>query len=279
MIQGQVLRAVAPAVKRWRAVPRTHLIETCRLDPRPRDAADGGVRWAAARIPLSELRGRVHELPPPGDVLRVVGARNLVAQTIELLASLGRPGLPDSEAPPAEDGARYRLWRPSAFLARVAPRLRPGRALDLGCGGGRDAVFLAAAGWQVEAVDILPDALEIGRELARRYLDEPNGVQWIQADLEAGVPGDARRFDLVVMVRYLDRRLLREARALLRPGGSVVVETFTTLHRERHGRPARDASVLHVGELEALLDGLGIRMLEEGWCGEAHLARGWATLR
>jgi SAM-dependent methyltransferase len=257
-------------------MPGTRLIKTCRLDPRPRDASDAKSRLAAARIPVDELRARVHELPPVGIELQVVASADLLARTIELLASLGRCGAPAADAPAAAPGARYRLWRPSAFLARVAPALPPGRAIDLGCGGGRDAVFLAAAGWQVAAVDVLPDALDIGRGLAARYLDDASAVRWVQTDLNAGVPEAAPPFDLIVMVRYLDRRLLRAARALLRPGGSIVVETFSTLHRARHGRPTRDAHVLEPGELRALLDGLEIRALEEGWSGDAHLARGWA---
>lgn len=258
-------------------MPRTRLIETCRLDPGPAAATDPRTRPAAAWIPVDQLRDRTHELPPREVKLQVVAAADLLARTIELLASLGRRAAPAGETPAAPPDARYRLWRPSAFLARVAPALVPGRALDLGCGGGRDAVYLAAAGWQVAAVDLLPDALDIGRDLAMRYLDDPGAVRWIQADLGAGVPGNEPPFDLIVMVRYLDRRLLREARRLLRPGGSIVVETFTTLHRERHGRPARDAHVLKPGELRALFDGFQVRALEEGWSGDAHLARGWAS--
>ncbi len=255
------------------------LIETCWLDPTPVDAGGETSCWAAAHIPLTQFRERTNELPPTGASVQIVPAGAWVEPAIEALAALRRSGVAGGEAPQAAPGTRYRLWRPSALVERVAAPLPIGRAIDLGCGGGRDAVFLAAAGWRVVAVDVLPDALDIGRDLAARYLDRPDAVEWVQADLDAGVPACGRAFDLVVMVRYLDRGLLRDLRSLLRPGGSVVVETFTALHREHHGRPARDADALRPGELAALFAGLDVRSLEEEWSGAAHLAHGWAVVR
>jgi SAM-dependent methyltransferase len=58
------------------------------------------------------------------------------------------------------------------------------RAIDLGCGSGREAVYLAAQGWQVVAVDRLPEALQRGRDLQRRYAPDSPPIQWVCADLE-----------------------------------------------------------------------------------------------
>ncbi len=77
--------------------------------------------------------------------------------------------------------------------------------------------------------------------------------------------------------RFLDRRLYRRLHRLVRPGGTVLVETFTTLHRERHGKPARERFVLRPGELPGLLEGLEILDYSEAWRGRAHTARARAV--
>lgn len=266
----------------------TTLVESCLLDPRPTVDAQRDPLAGAVNIPLAEIADRVHELPPPESPLDVVGAPELVESAIVALRSLGRRASPATTGDPRKpttvgspcvvaSGVRWRLWRPSAFLESVVACLAPGRALDLGCGSGRDSVFLAAAGWSVVAVDRLPDALAIGRDLATRYLDVPGAIQWVQADFDRDHIDGAAPCELVIMIRCLNRRLLCSAADWLAPGGSVVVETFTTLHRERHGKPARDADVLEHGELPKLLRGLEIREHSEAWRDEAHTARARAV--
>jgi SAM-dependent methyltransferase len=162
-------------------------------------------------------------------------------------------------------------------LAEVLPQLPPGRALDLACGCGREAVFMAACGWKVTAVDVLPDAMERAADLARRCAPAVSPIDWRQVDLEADLPPMGGPFDLMVAFRYLHRPLFRRVPEWLRPGGSLVYETFTTTHRERHGRPAADQSVLRPGELPGLLAGLEVRHHSEAWRGHDHTARVWAV--
>ena len=69
------------------------------------------------------------------------------------------------------------LWRP-LFEGPLA--LEPGRALDIGCGSGRDAVHLAGRGWQVTAVDFVDKALARARQ---RAAEEGVEVQWVQGDV------------------------------------------------------------------------------------------------
>ena len=253
--------------------PASRLIECDRLDPRPARQAAADPWPDCVNIPLTELPRRTHELPPRDVPVRVLGPPTLAGQTLEWLTSQQRaavPARPDDPVDP-RPGIR-RLWRPNALLAQVAPALPAGTALDLACGSGRDAVFLAALGWRVTAIDILPDALQRGRELAARYAPAAAPVRWLRHDLEADLP-PVEPVDLLIVFRFLHRPLLRRVHALLRPGGTLLVETFTTLHRQRHGRPGRERFVLQPGELPGLLEGLDIEHYSEAWRGTAHTAR------
>ena len=113
---------------------------------------------------------------------------------------------------------------PDPVLVREAGLLPPGRALDLACGDGRNAVWLARQGWQVTAVDFSSVALDRGR---RRAAEAEVEVDWQAQDLLAWTPPEGS-FDLVSLV-YLhlppdERRLVlqRAARALA-PGGRLLV--------------------------------------------------------
>ena len=112
-----------------------------------------------------------------------------------------------ADVPPVLDQAfwedRYRgsdaLWsgRPNAQLVAEVGPLAPGRALDVGCGEGADAVWLARQGWRVTAVDISETALGRARGHA---VDAGAGVadriEWVHGDVTTFDPG-IRRFDLV----------------------------------------------------------------------------------
>jgi SAM-dependent methyltransferase len=257
------------------------LVQRRILDPRPADLASAEPLADAVNIPLVELPQRTHELPPRDEVVRVGGPRDLAERTADWLARHGReaavaPAVPEPRA--GEPGTIGRLWRPNAWLDEVANELTPRAALDLACGSGREAVFLAARGWSVVAVDVLPDALERARDLARRYAPHAQPIQWVEADLERATPGYGREFDLIVGFRFLHRPLFERFAQWLRPGGSVVWETFTTMHRDKHAKPLRDEYVLRAGELPKLLSGYEIRSYSESWRGDAHTARVWASL-
>lgn len=259
---------------------RPPLVECRFLDPRPAAEAARAPIAGAVNIPLSELPARAHELPPRDELIRAVGPPEFAEPAVAWLTSAGRRAEVEPAfeyAPPAEERLVGRLWRPTAFLAEVCARLSPGRALELACGTGRDAVYLAACGWQVLAVDVLPDALERGQALEKRCAPALAPIEWRQADLEHGALKLPADFDLVVAVRYLHRPLFARLVDWLRPGGSLVCETFTTVHRARHGRPARTADVLQPGELAGLLAGFELRHCSEAWRGPLHMARAWAV--
>ena len=87
---------------------------------------------------------------------------------------------------------------PSSVVLDALDGLAPGRALDLGCGNGRHAMWLAERGWRVTAVDFSTEALRQARERAAAIGVE---VDWVEADLAAYEP-DRQAFDLV-LVAYL----------------------------------------------------------------------------
>jgi SAM-dependent methyltransferase len=136
--------------------------------------------------------------------------------------------------------AQHDFDEPSAWVVRWAPLIRPGGAvLDVACGSGRHARFLARLGFEVDAVD---------RD-ASLFRDKPPGVNLLEADLEAGPwPYEARRFDAIVVTNYLHRPLFPTIVASLEPGGVLVYETFAQ-GNERFGKPSNPAFLLAPGEL------------------------------
>lgn len=123
--------------------------------------------------------------------------------------------------------SRPKVWsgRPNPQLIAEASGLQPGRALDLGCGEGADAIWLAGRGWTVTAVDVSAVALERAAAHARESGHSGN-IEWLQQDLAAWVP--ERQYDLV-SAQFLHSTLmpwqhgLRLAAAAVRPGGTLLV--------------------------------------------------------
>ncbi|MBE3011697.1 class I SAM-dependent methyltransferase [Microbispora sp. NEAU-D428] len=115
---------------------------------------------------------------------------------------------------------------PNGVLVTEVAGLPPGRALDVGCGEGADALWLARRGWQVTAVDVSRTAL---RRAAAAAADVAGGVAWECADLIA-VPPPARAFDLVSaqyfpLPRRPDHAALRGLLDAVAPGGTLLFAT------------------------------------------------------
>ena len=150
---------------------------------------------------------------------------------------------------------------PSPWIVRFAPLIAPGaRVLDLACGHGRHARFLAARGHRVVAVD------RDGAALAT--LAGVPGVETRGLDLEAGAwPLPGERFDAIVVVNYLHRPLFGHLRDALAADGVLLYETFA-LGNEAYGRPANPDFLLRPGELLALAalppDALTVVAFEQG---------------
>ena len=133
-----------------------------------------------------------------------------------------------------------------------------GRALDVACGRGAVALWLARCGLIVDAVDVSPVGLAAG---ARRAADLP--VRWIRHDLDAGLP-DPGPYDVVVVQRFRSPTLYPALAAALAPGGLLVV---TVLSEVDEGPGPWRATA---GELQAAFGSLDVLVHREA-NGEASL--------
>jgi SAM-dependent methyltransferase len=121
-------------------------------------------------------------------------------------------------------------FTPSDLVLESAELLKPGRALDLACGAGRNALYLAGLGWQVTAVDRSAVGIGLLRQRAAGL-----SVDARVADLEAGgFPIEPDTYDLICDFYYLQRNLFPAIRAGVRPGGAFAGAIH--LADERHGR-------------------------------------------
>ena len=139
------------------------------------------------------------------------------------------------------------LWtaEPNRRFASEVADLEPGRALDLACGEGRNAVWLAERGWHTTGLDFSDVALAKAERLAASRGVE---VEWVLADVLDHEP-ERGAFDLVAVL-YLQlpheqlAKVLRSAREALAPGGTLLVLGHDTTNLTHgHGGP-RDPSVL-----------------------------------
>lgn len=151
---------------------------------------------------------------------------------------------------------------PAGILIELGPLLPAGAALDLACGRGRNALFLAEHGRHVTAVDWSGAALDILEERAKaleipvrriRRMDEAKtptraGIDLLQTDLE-GVALPANRYSVILCVRYLQRSLFPQIARALRPGGVLLFETYTKAQLDFSGGPRDPAYLLSTGEL------------------------------
>lgn len=104
--------------------------------------------------------------------------------------------------------------------------------LDLACGAGRNALYLAKLGHEVHAVDIAGVALERGR---RKAEERQLSIQWREHDLDRGLPEGLPHADLILMIRYLDPGLIPVCAHQLKTGGHLLVEVHRRTDSEVAG--------------------------------------------
>jgi tellurite methyltransferase len=151
---------------------------------------------------------------------------------------------------------------PDEWLTRHVAGLVPRDAIELACGLGHNAIWLAQRGWNVDAVDVSPVGLKLAAELAHRA--GCSTVNWIAADLDTFEPC-RERCDLIVVFRFLDRVHLPQWIATsLRPGGILIYETFSRRQMSRPDNHLKSADfTLAPGELPTLFPELTVIAFEE----------------
>jgi SAM-dependent methyltransferase len=202
-------------------------------------------------------------------------AHAVVAQ--RYAAELRRQGKPDAEiASTIEslgkvgDRAEVEFWNraltsatprfntgPNAFLVEIVRGVKPGRALDVGMGQGRNTIYLAQQGWDSVGFDPAERAVAAARDQASRlgvkittHVARAEDFDW----------GDAS-WDLIVLSYVGTRQYVPDVLRALRPGGMVVLEGF---HRDAtKTRSIGGAVVFDSNELLRLFDGLRIIRYED----------------
>lgn len=159
-------------------------------------------------------------------------------------------------------GSVERVWsgNPNRRLVEQATDLDPGTALDVGCGEGADAIWLAERGWQVTALDVSTVALDRGAARAAELGDEvAQRIRWLPADLLTWDPAP-EKFDLVsAQFMHLPQAPLealhRRLAAAVRPGGTLLIaghhpsDMHTTM-----GRPGHAGLMFTAEQIAASLD-------------------------
>lgn len=150
-------------------------------------------------------------------------------------------------------------FRPKPFLSQHAHLLGTGRALDIACGFGGNALYLASLGYQVDAIDVSGVALaQAHAEAKRRGLS----LNLVQADLgHWWVP--PRRYDVILVFFYLNRELISRLAEGLRLGGLLFQANRNTNYLAI--RPSFDREYLLLpGELQQLALAAGLEMVHYG---------------
>lgn len=224
-------------------------------------------------FPLHEFEKRWQEIPNGGTPLAIVcqqGYRSVSA--CRFLAERGYqplltlegglklwpgPLMPGHD----EESHPHDQIPPSRWLVENFDLLPRGVALDVAMGNGRNAVYLATRGFDVDGVDVRPAVVDAARTRSRQ-LGAP--IRAVVGNVEDGsyiIPIET--YDVIVVFHYLHRPLFRDIRDGLKPGGVVVYQTYTT-EQPRFGKPTNPAHLLKPGELQEAFEDFEILRYEEG---------------
>ena len=162
-----------------------------------------------------------------------------------------------------EHGDRVARRPPNAHLTAEVAALPAGRALDAGCGHGSDALWLAARGWRVTAVDFAPTALAYGRTTAETMGPDVAGrIDWIEADLGTWAP-ERRGYDLVVCLYLHVAGSIEEL--VQRMGAGVALGGSLLLVGHRPIDPATRAATAAPGQVQVSLEAALAALVEDRW--------------
>lgn len=164
---------------------------------------------------------------------------------------------------------------PNPFLKKHIHLLPKGKILDMAAGEGRNAVFLAQNGFEVDAVDISEKGLKKARKLAR---EKGVKINTFLVDLDQH-PIGKERYDLIVNFYFLRRRLIPRIKKGLKKGGKVIFETYLLEHRKLGtGGPKQAKYFLKPNELLGLFKDFRILFYREGIFWEGGRKKAVASL-
>ncbi|HET9327433.1 MAG TPA: rhodanese-like domain-containing protein [Candidatus Eisenbacteria bacterium] len=242
------------------------------LDVRDEREFMSGHFEGSGHLPAAELNERRGELPPRDAHILVVAAGSANArEAAETLEGLGYRDVAwldgrvsESDLDLVRTPAKP-LWRPSPFLEQVLPQLPdprqgPRRALDLAAGAGRESVFMALRGYEVEAWDHDRGTLEKASAMALRHGVK---IETQTRDLETRDPRlPVESHDVVMVFRFLHRPLFPQIARAVAMGGVVIYETYLK-GQERFGRPKHPRFLLDRDELPRHFPGFVVEHYEE----------------
>jgi tellurite methyltransferase len=164
---------------------------------------------------------------------------------------------------------------PNPFLKKHVWLLPKGKALDMASGEGRNAVFLAQHGFEVDAVDISEKGLKKARKLAR---EKGVKINTFLIDLDQ-YQIKKERYDLIANFYFLRRRLIPRIKKGLKKGGKVIFETYLLEHRTLGtGGPKQAKYFLKPNELLRLFKDFRILFYREGIFKEGGRKKAVASL-
>jgi tellurite methyltransferase len=164
---------------------------------------------------------------------------------------------------------------PNPFLKKHIRLLPKGRALDIASGEGRNAVFLAQQGFEVDAVDISEKGLEKAQKLAR---EKGVKINALSVDLDQ-YQIEKERYDLITNCYFLRRSLIPKIKKGLKKGGRVIFETYILEQRKLGtGGPKQAKYFLRTNELLRLFKNFRILFYREGIFKEGGRKKAVASL-
>ena len=264
------------------------------IDLRSADEFQRGHIKNTTSLDWQRLPQSMHELPDKHQSLHLMGTATILDQAEVFLNSKGYKvesklelsqqfwAWAETEQLTEQGCHTVPLWRANPLLEQnieLIESLTQGRqALDLACGAGRDAVYLANRGWSVTAMDYKQDALERCQSLAdslsigapemglnsttdiKNKAHSKGTLATRHIDLEQQQPVlEDIRADLIVVMRYLHRPILPYLKTLLNPGGILCYSTFM-IGSEQFGSPRNPNYLLNKGELAELYDDFNIHI-------------------
>lgn len=236
------------------------LVATLRGGPRPEPVQRS---WGELRV---NRTGDVAIVVGPTAVQGRWGRAESLLTTVWRVPASGAPCLALHQRAVGGDAAVAGQWdaafmtsqtlnrEPNRWLVSAVQDVQPGRALDVGVGQGRNAVFLAKQGWAVTGIDIAGEGMRLAREQAAAAGVKIDTVYASDADYDFG----REQWDLVAFVYMPVRGFPNKVYEALRPGGLIVAEAFGDA-----GDPARAGQGVYYGpgEMKRLFESAGFEIV------------------